>query len=370
MTTDHGSGSSQFALLAERRFAPFFWTQFLGAFNDNLFKFAFTVMVTFHAAKDSALNPALVVNLIAGLFILPFLLFSATCGQIADKYDKRKIAIFVKTLEVGIMVLAGYGFIARSVPVLLACTFLMGLHSTIFGPVKYAFLPQALTERELTGGNAMVEMGTFVAILVGNLVGGVLVGMPENGPKIAALGCVVVALLGRATVHFMQSAPPLVPNLEIKWNPFSETVRNLKLAAENIVVFRGLMGVSWLWFFGASFLTQLPALRIKFRLRGGPFVALLVALRRRLRFVAVLFRQEFAPGEAECGGGKQKEGGSVHESGLIRRRSGIQSEHAAALSRCCRCSSRQMMVLWISAVPPARRMPAESRQNRSMVLPR
>ena len=260
MTTDHGSGSSQFALLAERRFAPFFWTQFLGAFNDNLFKFAFTVMVTFHAAKDSALNPALVVNLIAGLFILPFLLFSATCGQIADKYDKRKIAIFVKTLEVGIMVLAGYGFIARSVPVLLACTFLMGLHSTIFGPVKYAFLPQALTERELTGGNAMVEMGTFVAILVGNLVGGVLVGMPENGPKIAALGCVVVALLGRATVHFMQSAPPLVPNLEIKWNPFSETVRNLKLAAENIVVFRGLMGVSWLWFFGASFLTQLPAL--------------------------------------------------------------------------------------------------------------
>ena len=156
------------------------------------------------------------------------------------------------------MVLAAYGFIARNVPVLLGCTFLMGLHSTLFGPVKYAFLPQALTERELTGGNAMVEMGTFVAILAGNLVGGVLVGMPENGPKIAALGCIGVALLGRVTVHYMQKAAPLVPELEIKWNPFSETLRNLKFASENIVVFRGLMGVSWLWFFGASFLTQLP----------------------------------------------------------------------------------------------------------------
>lgn len=259
MTSNHGSGSSQFALLGERRFAPFFWTQFLGAFNDNLFKFAFTVMVTFHAGVNSGVNPALVVNLIAGLFILPFLLFSATCGQIADKYDKRSIAVFVKTLEVGIMGLAAYGFMAPNVPVLLGCTFLMGLHSTIFGPVKYAFLPQALSERELTGGNAMVEMGTFVAILVGNLVGGMLVGMPESGPRIAAMGCIGVALLGRSVVHFMQKAPPLVPDLEIRWNPFTETIRNLKLAAENVVVFRGLMGVSWLWFFGASFLTQLPA---------------------------------------------------------------------------------------------------------------
>jgi 1-acyl-sn-glycerol-3-phosphate acyltransferase len=256
--TPHG-GSSQFALLKERRFAPFFWTQFLGAFNDNLFKFAFTVMVTFHATAGSGVDPALVVNLIAALFILPFLLFSATCGQIADKYDKRSIAIFVKTLEVAIMTMAAYGFITRNVPVLLGCTFLMGLHSTIFGPVKYAFLPQALNERELTGGNAMVEMGTFVAILVGNLVGGLLVGMPSSGPAIAATGCIGVALAGRVAVHFMQSAPPLVPDLEVRFHPLRETLLNLRLAAENIVVFRGLMGVSWLWFFGASFLTQLPA---------------------------------------------------------------------------------------------------------------
>ncbi len=253
-----GEGSSQFALLRERRFAPFFWTQFLGAFNDNLFKFAFTVMVTFQATAGSGYDPALVVNLIAGLFILPFLLFSATCGQIADKYDKRSIAIFVKTLEVGIMFLAAYGFVARNIPVLLGCTFLMGLHSTIFGPVKYALLPQVLNERELTGGNAMVEMGTFVAILVGNLIGGVLVGLPDHGPRIAALGCIGVALLGRGMSHFIQKAPPLVPDLVVRWNPFRETLRNLNLAAENVVVFRGLLGVSWLWFFGASFLTQLP----------------------------------------------------------------------------------------------------------------
>src|SRR4029079_2287414 len=204
----HGEGSSQFELLGQRRFAPFFWTQFLSAFNDNLFKFAFTVMVTFQATADSGFDPALVVNLIAGLFILPFLLFSATCGQIADKYDKRSVAIFVKTLELGIMALAAFGFMGHQVPVLLACTFLMGLHSTIFGPVKYAFLPQALTERELTGGNAMVEMGTFVAILLGNVVGGVLVGLPDSGPKIAALGCIVVALIGRTTAHFIQRASP------------------------------------------------------------------------------------------------------------------------------------------------------------------
>ncbi len=255
--TASSQGSSQFALLGERRFAPFFWTQFLGAFNDNLFKFAFTVMVTFHASADSAMDPALVVNLIAALFILPFLLFSATCGQIADKYDKRTITILVKTLEIAIMALAAYGFIAKSVPTLLACTFLMGLHSTIFGPVKYAFLPQALTERELTGGNAMVEMGTFVAILVGNLLGGILIGLPQ-GPRTAALGCVAVALVGRGMSHFIQKSPALVPDLAINWNPFTETIRNLRLSAKNIVVFRALLGVSWLWFFGASFLTQLP----------------------------------------------------------------------------------------------------------------
>ena len=169
---------NQFALLRQRRFAPFFWTQFSGAANDNLFKFAFTVMVTYQLSVGW-LPPALAGLAIGALFILPFLLFSATSGQLTDKFEKTRIIRFVKNLEVVIMLIAAVGFVSGNinvqVPVLLGCTFLMGLHSTLFGPVKFAYLPQALSERELTGGNGMVEMGTFVAILLGNIVGGLLV---------------------------------------------------------------------------------------------------------------------------------------------------------------------------------------------------
>lgn len=250
---------NQFALLGQRRFAPFFWTQFLGAGNDNLFKFAFTVMVTFGTASASGLAPGLVVQLIAALFILPFLLFSATSGQLADKHDKAVLIRLVKSLEIAIMLIALYGFAQRHVPSLLACTFLLGLHSTLFGPVKYAYLPQHLNERELTGGNGMVEMGTFVAILLGNVVGGLLIAIPQVGPSYVAWGCLGVAVLGRVAAHFVPSAPPTDPGLKINWNPVSETWRNLRLAHENIVVFRSLLGISWMWFFGAVFLTQFPA---------------------------------------------------------------------------------------------------------------
>ena len=186
---------NQFALLRQRRFAPFFWTQFSGAANDNLFKFAFTVMVTYQLSV-SWLPPAMAGLVIGALFILPFLLFSATSGQLTDKFNKTKMIRFVKNLEIGIMLLAAYGFVQASVPVLLACTFLMGLHSTLFGPVKFAYLPQVLSERELTGGNGMVEMGTFVSILLGNIIGGLLVAIPAVGPTYVAVACVAVALLG------------------------------------------------------------------------------------------------------------------------------------------------------------------------------
>ena len=169
---------NQFSLLSQRRFAPFFWTQFSGAANDNLFKFALTVMVTYQLSV-SWLPPALAGLVIGALFILPFLLFSATSGQLSDKYDKTRMIRLVKNLEIVIMLVAAYGFLAHDVVTLLACIFLMGLHSTLFGPVKYALLPQVLSERELTGGNGMVEMGTFVAILLGNLAGGLIVTAPS-----------------------------------------------------------------------------------------------------------------------------------------------------------------------------------------------
>jgi len=249
---------NQFALLKQRRFAPFFWTQFLGAGNDNLFKFAFTVMITYQLQVSWL--PANLAGLVIGaLFILPFLLFSATAGQATDKYDKTRVIRFVKNLEIAIMGLAAFGFWTSNVIVLLACVFLMGLHSTIFGPVKFAYLPQHLNERELTGGNGMVEMGTFVAILLGQVAGGLLVAIPDVGRHFVAIGCVLVALIGRATAQAVPASPSSDPALRINWNPITETWRNLKLARENIVVFRSLLGISWMWFFGAVFLSLFPA---------------------------------------------------------------------------------------------------------------
>jgi len=249
---------NQFGLLRQRRFAPLFWTQFLGAANDNLFKFAFTVLVTYQLQLQW-LPPAMAGLVIGALFILPFLLFSATSGQLADKYDKAQLMRAVKSLEIAIMAVAAWGFVVGSVPGLLACVSLMGLHSTLFGPVKFAYLPQHLSERELTGGNGMVEMGTFVAILLGNVAGGLLIGLPQVGAQAVAGACLLLALLGRWAAQAIPVSPPTDAALHINWNPLSETWANLRLARAHTVVFRSLLGISWMWFFGAVFLSQFPA---------------------------------------------------------------------------------------------------------------
>jgi len=254
----HAPHPNQFALLSQRRFAPFFWTQFLGAGNDNLFKFALTVMVTYQIQVEW-LKPEMAGLVIGALFILPFLLFSATSGQLADKHDKAALIRFVKNFEIAVMAIAAWGFVTHNVPVLLGCVFLMGLHSTLFGPVKFAYLPQHLDERELTGGNGMVEMGTFVSILLGNVAGGLLIAMPEVGATWVAVACVALAVLGRVLSQAVPVSPSTDPGLRINWNPVTETVRNLKLAHGNLVVFRSLLGISWMWFFGAVFLSQFPS---------------------------------------------------------------------------------------------------------------
>lgn len=253
-----GRTPGQFALLRQRRFAPFFCTQFTGAVNDNLLKFAFTVMVTYQL-NVSWMQPAMAGLVIGALFILPFLLFSATSGQLADRFPKTTMIRLVKDLEIGIMALAAWAFFVTQVPVLLLCVFLMGLHSTLFGPVKYAYLPQVLNERELTGGNGMVEMGTFVAILLGNVAGGLLMAVPQVGHVWVAVACVAVALTGRLVAQFVPHVPATDPGLRVNWNPVSETWRNLKLAHGQIAVFRSLLGISWMWFFGAVFLANFPA---------------------------------------------------------------------------------------------------------------
>ena len=269
---------SQFALLRQRRFAPFFWTQFAGAANDNLFKFAFTVMVTYQL-QVSWLPPALAGLVIGALFIAPFVLFSATAGQWCDQSEKTRIIRLVKNLEIAIMALGAVGFLidapSLQAGLLLVCTFLMGLHSTLFGPVKYALLPQVLHERELTGGNALVESGTFVAILLGNLVGGLLIALPEIGREAVAVSCLLVAVLGRWSAQRMEPLAATDPQLQINWNPLSETRRNLQLAREDDVTWHMLLGISWLWFFGAVFLSQFPVLA-KDVLRGNEHVASLL----------------------------------------------------------------------------------------------
>jgi len=246
---------NQFALLKQRRFAPFFWVQFLGAANDNLFKFAFTMLVTYRLQVDWL--PTELAGLVIGaVFILPFLLFSATSGQLADKHEKAWLIRWVKWLEVFIALVGAWGFFQQQPAVLLACMFLLGLQSTVFGPVKYAYLPQHLNERELTGGNGMVEMGTFVSILLGNVAGGQLMALPGIGPEAVALACIALALAGVAAAHLVPLSPSTDPGLKINWNPVTETWRNLKLAHRHLVVFRSLLGISWMWFFGAVFLSQ------------------------------------------------------------------------------------------------------------------
>ncbi|MEX3636834.1 MFS transporter [Paraburkholderia sp. BR14427] len=252
----HEAHESQFRLLRQRRFAPFFWTQFLGAMNDNVFKIGFTSLVTYQAARFSGVDPKTAAFLISAIFILPFVLFSATSGQIADKYDKALLTRLVKTFEIAVMLVGGAGFWLHSAPLLYLCTFLMGVHSTVFGPVKYSYLPQHLSKAELVGGNGMIEMGTFVAILVGTIVGGAGAGFAEHGAVVLAGACIAIALIGRAVSGFVPATPAPPPGLRINWNPVSETWRNLKLAHENRTVFLSLLGISWLWFVGATFLAS------------------------------------------------------------------------------------------------------------------
>lgn len=254
------SQQSQFRLLGARRFAPFFWTQFLGAMNDNVFKVAFTSLVTYHTALFDGVDARSAAFLISAIFIAPFVLFSATSGQIADKIEKSRLIRLVKSLEIAIMVLGLAGFAWHSATLLYAGTFLMGLHSTLFGPVKFAYLPQHLDQTELVGGNGLVEMGTFVAILIGTLVGGELAGLEHGGriigPFAVGVVCVALAVAGRVVSGGVPLSPAPQPDLRINWNPFSETWRNLMLARGHRTVFLSLLGISWLWFLGATFLTS------------------------------------------------------------------------------------------------------------------
>jgi 1-acyl-sn-glycerol-3-phosphate acyltransferase len=247
---------SQFRLLRERRFLPFFVTQGLGAFNDNVLKNALVIIVTYNAASYSNVNPSLLANLASALFILPFVLFSGISGELADRLDKARVLKTVKAAEIAIMALAGLGFYSHSLTLLLSALFLMGAHSTFFSPAKYGLLPQVLAEDELIGGNALVEMGTFVAILLGTLVAGILAGARRNDVLVGALAG--IAALGFLVSLAIPPLAPVAPTLKVNLNPYVSSLHNLRAALRHRTVFLGLLGISWFWFFGLLVLTQLP----------------------------------------------------------------------------------------------------------------
>ena len=267
---------NQLALLKERRFGPFFWTQFLGAANDSVFKFAFILLVTYRGPAYTTLPTATAINLIQAVFILPFLLLSATSGQLSDRIDKARLMRAVKWLELAIMLLGAWGFAEKSFVTLLVCTLLMGMHSTLFGPAKYAYLPQHLGSSEIVAGNGLVEMGTFVAILLGTLLGGALIDTGEQGHLYSAATCVALACAGVLASQRIPPTPPPDPGLRIDWNPLRVTWRNVKIARESRGVFLSLLGISWLWFYGVLLLTHFAPLA-KVTLGGDPAVANVLA---------------------------------------------------------------------------------------------
>lgn len=255
--SEQGKPESQPRLLVERRFLPFFITQFLGAFNDNVFKNALIILIAFQGAQFSSVDTNTLTNLSAGLFILPFFLLSATAGQLIDKTEKSLSMRRIKMLEIFIMLCAAWAFSAGELYLLIALLFLMGAQSTLFGPAKYSYIPQHLDDNELIAGNALVQMGTFVAILIGTMTGGLLIAH-ENGRVLVSIVLIVLAVLGYVSSLAIPRTPSPCPDLKINWNIFTETGRNIAFLYKNRTVFLSVLGISWFWFLGATYLVQLP----------------------------------------------------------------------------------------------------------------
>ncbi|MBT8082992.1 MAG: MFS transporter [Gammaproteobacteria bacterium] len=259
------SGQSQFKLLQQRRFAPFFVTQFLGALNDNVFRNGLVILITFQGIVIAGMDHTQLANVAAGLFILPYFLFSATAGQLADKYEKSMLIRRVKLLEIGLMAAACVALVTGSYALLLLVLFFMGLQSTMFGPVKYAYLPQQLADDELIGGNALVESGTYIAIILGLIAGGIAVGdeiaAALGVSKQAVLGaCLVgVAVTGYLASREIPVTRAVDPDLRINWNAWQETWHIVQFAREERSVFLSILGISWFWFYGSAMTIQIPA---------------------------------------------------------------------------------------------------------------
>jgi len=250
-------GHNQFSLLRERRFLPFFVTQSLGAFNDNVYRNAMLMLIVYQLGLSTE-QGALYANLAPALFILPYFLFSATAGQIAEKYEKAALIRVTTTMEIVIMSIAAIGFVTKTPAILLGALFLTGLQSTLFGPVKYSILPQALKPEELTGGNGLVEMGTSISILLGMIVGTSLMRVGTIGPVVAAVAVVALAISGYLVSRAIPRAPAAAPDLKISWIPVTESLSVMRLVRKQRAVRNAVLGISWFWFMGTALTAQLP----------------------------------------------------------------------------------------------------------------
>jgi len=248
---------NQFELLKQRRFLPFFLTQALGAFNDNVYRQAIIGLLFWLGI--SAEDRTLYTNLAPALFILPYFLFSATAGQIAEKLEKSKLIRITTTMEIVIMSVAAVGFLTQNMIVLLIALFCTGLQSTLFGPVKYSILPSVLKPEELTGGNGLVEMGTSISILIGMIFGGLIFKLAgDHGPVVAATAIVLLAITGNLVSRAIPRAEAGAPDLKVNWNPIPESIAVLRLAKRQPAVRNAIFGVSWFWFIGTVLTSQLP----------------------------------------------------------------------------------------------------------------
>jgi hypothetical protein len=263
--------------MTSKRFWPIFWTQFTGALNDNIFKNALVILITFQAISISGFSSEQMVALCGGLFILPFFLFSAIAGEIADKFPMHFLVRATKVLEILIVCVGAIGFSFNQIPLLLFCLFLLGLQATIFGPVKYSILPELISEDELVKGNAFVEMGTFLAILIGTILGGILISQ-NLGPYLLSLTIIAIAILGTVTAFQVSAIPAIDVHRRIDWNIFVSTYEVIKLSTKTKSVFTSILGISWFWFFGATLLSLFPVY-VKTSLFGNEnVVTLLLAI--------------------------------------------------------------------------------------------
>jgi 1-acyl-sn-glycerol-3-phosphate acyltransferase len=252
------SSHSQFALLKQRRFLPYFIVQALGAFNDNVYRQAIIGLLGYMAV--SAEDKALYAMLAPAIFILPYFLFSSIAGQFAEKLEKSRLIRITTAMEIAIMSLAAVGFLLQNMPVLLVALFCTGVQSTLFGPVKYSILPSVLRPEELTGGNGLVEMGTSISILVGMIFGGLIFTLAgTHGPVVAATAIIVLAITGNLLSRLIPSVDAGAPDLKINWNPIPESLAIWRLTRKQLAVRNAVLGVSWFWFFGTMLTSQLPA---------------------------------------------------------------------------------------------------------------